>query len=156
LWALANPEAMGEDLTQVLGGHYDIRASGTTQTTDRALRKQRAIEKYMALKDNEFVNMDPTGKRSYGLLKEFIVDGFEDRQPEQVIGKESEAALIPAAQQAAQLMQVIQQAGILGPDGQPMAPGGGQDAGGGGMEGAETQPTLPSDFIGARGGGNVG
>ena len=102
LWALANPAAMTRDprtgqetpltATLALSGHYDVMAAGTTATANKALRKQRALEMFSALRDDPFVNADPSGRRQYQLRKTLLTDGFDQRAPESLIGSEEDAA----------------------------------------------------------------
>ena len=109
LWAMTNPEYAEEDVTQILAASYDIRAAGTTETSNRSVKKQRAIEMYGALKDSPLVQVDPTGKKIYQLTKDLITEGFGKRSAEPYIGTEEEAQMLPMAQETAKLLQVAQE-----------------------------------------------
>ncbi len=109
LWDTVNPEATGVDVTAILGAEYDIHAAGTTESANRSIKKQRAQEMYAALQASPFMQVDPTGKRIYQLTKDLIVEGFGQRSAEPYIGTEQEAAQIPMAQQAAQVMAFAEQ-----------------------------------------------
>ncbi|MHB9026970.1 MAG: portal protein [Armatimonadota bacterium] len=86
LWAEANPRADVDALT-ALGGVYDISAAGSTAASNKAIRKQQALEKYQIFKDDPFVQANP--KRMWALRRD-LLNALGERNVEAVIGPEQE------------------------------------------------------------------
>ena len=94
------------------------------------------IDTITLLRDSGFWDVDPSGKRIYAAYRDGLVDGLGHRQAEPLIGTEEEAAQLPIAKQAAQIMAFVQQLQANAGGGQGEPPGGnapGGDTGGGGM-----------------------
>jgi hypothetical protein len=102
LWRVANPQSQAPPFL-ALAETYDLEAAGMRQTSNAALKRQRAVELYSALKDDPFVNADPSGRRQYALRKLLVTDAFGQRSPQTLIGREEDAAAVPTVQRAAEI-----------------------------------------------------
>jgi hypothetical protein len=86
LWKEANPRSEVDVLT-ALGGTYDISAAGSTASSNKAIRKQQAMEKFMLFKDDPFVQANP--KRMWQLRRD-VLNAMGERNVEATIGSEHE------------------------------------------------------------------
>ncbi|MHB0936538.1 MAG: portal protein [Armatimonadota bacterium] len=153
LWRVANPQSLIPPYL-ALAETYDLEAAGTRQTSNAALKRQRAVELFTVLKDDPFVNADPSGRRQYALRKLLVTDGFGQRAPQALIGREEEAPAVPIVQrsaeivgQAAQIATMTAAANAAGPSAAQNSDGGmhGQNdvaPGATGLDGAAAMPGL--------------
>jgi|GEM_PF-2316750 len=147
LWQVVNPQSQAPPYI-ALAETYDLEAAGTRQTSNAALKRQRAVELFTALKDDPFVNADPNGRRQYALRKLLVTDGFGQRAPQALIGREEEARMVPMVQRAADMVAQAAQvmAGMGGDNEQNDAA-----TGAAGLGGAAAVPRLDA-VAGADGG----
>ena len=120
LWRVANPQSPAPPYI-ALAEAYDVEAAGTRQTSNAAIKRQRAIELFTALKDDPFVNADPTGRRQYTLRKLLVTDGFGQRAPQALIGREEEAGAVSIVQRSAELLSKAAKLAAMGIAARPSA-----------------------------------
>jgi hypothetical protein len=105
IWDAVQTEGQEIPIEQAMIQPYEFAMNGMTETSNRMIISQNAIQKYAVAKDWPDVQQDP--KLAYTLKYKTLRDGFNDTSPEDIIGTKEEA--VARAQQMQQQQAALQQ-----------------------------------------------